>query len=315
MPSLADTAKHRCFKGGVGMKKSIGDIVSDVLIYAFMCFTLLITLYPFLNVLAISFNDSSDTVKNINFIIPRVFTLANYKELVKYENISHAFMISVLRTVIGTFTGIICSCMLAYTLSRKDFVLRRFIGRLFVVTMYVGGGLIPFYLLIISLKLNNTFWVYIIPALISTFNVIVIRSFMEGLPFELQESASLDGAGDFTIFMRIIMPLCLPVIATVSLFIAVGQWNSWFDTYIYNASRSELSTLQYELMKILDSTNAGNAAGRALIDPNASAAARSVSPLSVRMAVTIIVTVPILLVYPFIQRYFVTGLTLGAVKS
>jgi len=184
-----------------------------------------------------------------------------------------------------------------------------------VVTMYVSGGMIPWYLLIVNLKLNNTFWVYILPGLVSTWNVIIIRSFMDNLPYELQESAMLDGAGDFHIFWRIILPLCMPVLATVSLFIAVGQWNSWFDTYIFNASRPALSVLQYELMKILDSTSSGNAAGRALIDPNAAFSARMVSPMSVRMAVTIVVTLPILMVYPFIQRYFVTGMTLGAVKA
>lgn len=296
-------------------QNSIGDIISDVCIILFMVFMLVITLYPFLNVLAISFNESTDTVKNINFIFPRVFTLNNYKRLTQYENLSHSALISVARTVVGTVTGIFCSCMLAYTLSRRDYVLRHIIGRLFVITMYVGGGLIPSYLLIVSLHLNGTFWVYIIPALVSTWNVIVIRSFMDSLPYELQESAALDGAGDFFIFFRIIMPLCLPVIATVSLFLAVGQWNSWFDTYLYNAGKPELSTLQYELMKILSSTTSGNSSTRAMQNPNASSLARTVSPLSVRMAVTIVVIVPIVCVYPFVQRFFISGLTLGAVKS
>ena len=294
--------------------RTLGDALSIFIIYSVMVLVIIVTLYPFLNVLAISFNDARDTIKNINMVVPRKFTLDNYREILKYTTLTHAAYISVMRTVVGTATGVVCQCMLAYTMSRTDYIFRKFIIKVFVITMYVGGGLIPYYMLILKLSLNNTFWVYIIPALISTFNVIVIRSFMDELPQELQESARIDGAGDFFIFVRVVMPLCLPVIATISLFLAVGQWNSWLDTYLYNPARKELSTLQYELMKILDQTSSGNATALAMLDPEAFAK-RVVSPLSIRMAVTVVVTVPILLVYPFLQKYFVTGLTLGSVKG
>ena len=207
------------------------------------------------------------------------------------------------------------SCMLAYTLSRQDYVFRKPIAIIFVITMYVSGGMIPAYMLIRNLGLLGSFWVYVIPGLISVFNVIVIRSFMEGLPISLQESARIDGANDLVIFYKIVMPLCLPVIATISLFIAVGQWNSWFDTYLYAGGNASLSTLQFELMKILDNTNAASGQSASMRDPNGRAITNMVSPISIRMAVTIVATVPILLVYPFVQKYFVTGLTLGAVKS
>jgi putative aldouronate transport system permease protein len=287
----------------------------DVILYLFMIYVMVITLYPFLNVLAISLNDSLDTVKGGIYLIPRKFTLQNYKEIFGYSNLERAFMMSVLRTVTGTLTGVASCCMLAYTISREDFVFRKHTTILFVLTMYVSGGLIPEYMLIKNLGLIGKFSVYILPGLISTFNVIVIRSFIDGIPISLQESARIDGANDFVIFYKIIMPLCIPVIATISLFIAVGQWNSWFDTYLYASGRQNLSTLQFELVKILQNTSASVGQNASRIDPNGNMIRNFVSPQSIRMAITIVATVPILLVYPFIQKYFVTGLTLGAVKS
>ena len=158
----------------------------------------------------------------------------------------------------------------------------------------------------------GTFAVYVLPGLVSAFNVFVIRSFIDGIPYALQESAKLDGANDFTIYWRVILPLTKPALATIALFLAVGQWNSWFDTYLYNGSQDHLTTLQYELMKVIQSTttNADNFRGRNMVQVMA-----SISPESVKMAITIIVTVPILVVYPFLQQYFVKGMTLGAVKS
>jgi len=295
--------------------KSQDGAVSTVLIYGFILLILIITLYPFINVLAISFNESSDTAMGMNMLWPRIWTLENYRRLTQFENLGWAAWNSVLRTVLGTFAGILCTATVAYTLSRRDYAFRRIIGFLFLVPIYVSGGIIPYFLLIRNLGMMNTFAVYIVPALISTWNVIIMRSFMDNLPYELQESAMLDGAGDFKIFIRIVFPLCKPVVATIGLWIAVGHWNSWIDTYLFNAFSPHLSTLQYELMKVLDSTNIGNAAGRHLLDQNAAAAARMVSPMSTRMAITVVVILPILMVYPFIQRYFVTGMTLGAVKS
>ena len=238
-------------------------------------------------------------------------TLQNYKEVFSGSTkLPRAFVNSVLRTVIGTVTGVIATTMVAFTLSRRDFVFNKLVTILFIVTMYVGGGLIPEYLVIRQLGLVNNFAVYILPGLISAFNVIVIRSFMDGLPEALYESASIDGANDWVVFTKIVFPLCLPVIATVALFIAVSQWNSWFDTYIYARTNDSLTTLQYELMKIMD-----NAAATVDIhNPNLQNTARS-NPESIKMAITMVATVPILLVYPFVQKYFVSGMTLGAVKS
>ncbi|MBE6052941.1 MAG: carbohydrate ABC transporter permease [Clostridium sartagoforme] len=283
----------------------------DIVLILIMLFILVITLYPFLNVLAISLNDATDTVKGGIHIWPREFTLQNYKEIFNGSTkLPRAFINSILRTLIGTLTGVIATTMVAFTLSRRDFIFNKSVTMLFVITMYVGGGLIPEYLVIRQLGLVNNFAVYILPGLISAFNVIVIRSFMDGLPEALYESASIDGANDWVVFRKIVFPLCLPVIATIALFIAVSQWNSWFDTYIYARTNDSLTTLQYELMKIMD-----NAATTVDIhNPNLQNTARS-NPESIKMAITMVATIPILLVYPFVQKYFVSGMTLGAVKS
>lgn len=285
----------------------------DIILTLFMLFVVVITLYPFLNILAISLNDATDTARGGIHIWPREFTFANYEEIFgSNDRLLQAFFMSILRTVIGTVTGIIASTMLAYTLSRKDFILNGFVGLLLVLTMFISGGLIPEYMLIRNLGLINDFSVYILPMLLSAFNVIVIRSFMDNLPAALEESAKIDGANDFVIFSRIIIPLCMPVIATIALFLAVAQWNSWFDTYLYARSNEALTTLQFELMKIIDNANISSGD---INSQNAEIVAGQTNPQSIKMAITIIATVPILLVYPFLQKYFVTGLTLGAVKS
>lgn len=293
------------------VQKNIGDKIFDIFIYVFMAMVAIVTLYPFLNVLAISLNDSVDTVRGGLTIYPREFTLKNYETIFGFEGLVTGFKNSVIRTVVGTAIGVVAASLMAYTLSRSDFQARRWMSVMFALTMYFSGGLIPGFLLMKHLGLIGTFSVYIIPALLSVWNVFIIRSYIDGLPYALQESAKIDGANDWTIFWRIILPLCQPVLATVALFIAVGHWNSWFDTYLFNNRSPENTTLQYELMKVLLSTQTGSD----YRDPNTQQAMAAVSPESIKMAITIVVTVPILLVYPFLQKYFVKGMTLGAVKS
>lgn len=295
------------------VQKNISDRIFDTLLYVVMTIVLIVTLYPFLNVLAISLNDSLDTVKGGLTIWPRQFTLKNYETIFKFEGLVIGFRNSVIRTVLGSIIGVLTASMVAYTLSRRDFQARRLFSVLFALTLYFSGGLIPGYLLIRSLGLIGTFWVYIIPSILGVFNVFVIRSYIDGLPIALQESAKMDGANDYTIFWRIILPLCQPVLATIALFVAVGHWNSWFDTYLYNASKPQNTTLQYELIKVLQSTQ--SATDYRNINSSNQQSIAAVSPDSIKMAITMVVTMPILLVYPFLQKYFVKGITLGAVKS
>ncbi|WP_055106300.1 carbohydrate ABC transporter permease [Paenibacillus ihumii] len=308
----ADSASTLRTKRSRAASRSLQDWIFDTIVYLLIGIITIVTLYPFLNVLAISFNDSVDTVRGGVTIYPRKFTLENYKQIFSYSSLLTGFKISVYRTLAGTVAGLVSGSMVAYTLARTDFQGRKFISTFLAITMYVSGGLIPGFILIKNLDMINTFAVYILPGLVSAFNIFVIRSFIDGLPFALQESAKIDGANDFTIYWRIILPLCKPALATVALFLAVGQWNSWFDTYLYNGSNDALTTLQYELMKVLQSTttNANNMRGGNMTELMA-----QVSPDSVKMAITIVATVPILVVYPFLQKYFVKGMTLGAVKS
>ncbi len=294
-------------------KPSLSDRVFDIVNYTFMTLVMIVTLYPFLNVLAISLNDSVDTVRGGITIWPRQFTFENYVQIFQYEGLLTGAKITVLRTLAGTLLGLLSGTMLGYVLSRGDFQGRKFMSTFLALTMYFSGGMIPVFILIRDLNMMNTFLVYIIPGMVSAFNVFVIRSFIDGLPYSLQESAKLDGANDFTIYYRIILPLCKPVLATIALFLAVGQWNSWFDTYLYNGSAPHLTTLQFELMKVLQSTQ-GQKSGM-MAGQNMAEIVKQVSPESIKMAITIVVTVPILIVYPFLQRYFVKGMTLGAVKS
>jgi putative aldouronate transport system permease protein len=205
--------------------------------------------------------------------------------------------------------------MAAYIISRREFVLRRLVSFIYVLTMYIDGGLVPTYFLMRSLGLVNSFWVYVVPGLVSAFNLIVIRTYIAGLSDSYVESARIDGAGEFTIFLRIILPLCKPVLATIALFIAVDNWNAWFDTFLYNSANLQLSTLQYELMKVLQTANTMSNSLLQALSRAAAGTTNTVTPRAIRATMTIIVSVPIVVVYPFLQRYFVHGLTLGGIKE
>ncbi|MFD2214785.1 carbohydrate ABC transporter permease [Metabacillus endolithicus] len=296
-------------------KSTAKDRLFDWFIYTYLILISIVTLYPFLNVIAISFNESVDTVRGGIHIWPRSFTLDNYIEIFKYDNLITGFINSTTRTIIGTILGVISSAMVAYTLSRADFQGRKLFSMIIVLTMYFSGGLIPGYMLIRDLGLINSYLVYIIPGLVNAFNIIIVRSFIDGLPYALQESAKIDGANDFMIFWKIIMPLCKPVLATIALFVAVMHWNSWFDTYLYNSMNENLTTLQYELMKILQNTSVGSTDPNGMKGMTGDQLKAFVSPESIKMAISVVTIVPILVVYPFVQKYFVQGMTIGAVKS
>lgn len=292
------------------IKTSAGDKVFVVCNTLFMILFVIITLYPVLNTLAISFNDGTDALRGGIYLLPRKWTLKNYITVLQKQNLITGAYITVARTVIGTLLALVANAILAFIVSRKNFLFKQELSLFWVITMYVNGSMIPTFLLYRGLHLTNSFWVYVIPGMFSAFNMLVIRTYMTGIPDSLEESAQLDGAGYTTIFIKIISPLCKPVYATVALFVAVGQWNSWFDAMLYNRMSSHLTTLQYELMKLLSSvTNQGTSA-EAMKN-----AAGTVTPTSVRAAATILTMLPIICLYPFLQRYFVTGLTIGGVKE
>ena len=288
--------------------------IVNTLILILLCF---ITLYPVLNTVAYSFNDGLDAVKGGIGLWPRVWSLDSYDALVKDPAIYQAFWISFSKTILTTALNLFWTGMLAYALSRREYVLRKFITLVLVFTMYINAGLIPNYLLISkTLGLKNTYWVYIIPSMFSCFNMIVIRTYIGGLPDALVESARIDGAGDLRAYFQIILPLCLPVMATVALFVAVGAWNSWFDTYLYNGSKKDLYSMQYLLkMKLATTQNQASNAAAATAEALAAQQKSKTTPITVRAAITVVSAVPILVVYPFLQKYFVTGMALGSVKG
>lgn len=297
-------------------KDRIKSIVSNrafvVFNTLFMAAFVVITLYPVLNTLAIAFNDGTDALRGGIYLWPRKFTLKNFITVLHKESIVTGAYITVLRTVIGTLASLATNALLAFIVSRKRFLFRSQLSLFWVITMYVNGGLIPTFLLYKNLGLTNSFWVYVVPGMISAFNMLVLRTYMEGLPDALEESAQLDGAGYMTIFVKIISPLCKPVYATVALFVAVGHWNSWFDAMLYNRMSEQYTTLQYELMKLLSSVMSQTTS---LESAKNSATSGAVTPNSIRAAATILTMLPIICLYPFLQRYFVTGLTIGGVKE
>ena len=292
-------------------KKTAGKIEAFPIVNGLiMVLFVIVTLYPVLNTLAISLNDGTDALRGGIYLIPRKFTWKNYITVLQKDNLITGAYISVARTLLGTILSLAANAILAFVVSRKRFLFKKELSLFWVITMYVNGGLIPTFLLYKGLGLTNSFWVYIIPGMVSAFNMLVIRTYMNGIPDSLEESAQLDGAGYTTIFLKIYSPLCKPVYATVALFVAVGQWNSWFDAMLYNRMSDNLTTLQYELMKLLSSVT--NQGGNAEMMKNSMG---TVTPTSVRAAATIITMLPIICIYPFLQKYFVAGLTLGGVKE
>lgn len=292
----------------------IENVIYTTLSTIFLILLAIVTLYPLINTLAVSLNDATDTLRGGIYIWPRQWTFYNYKTIWATQKLGMAFFVSVARTVIGALLDVGLTAMVAYTLTRKEFVLNRFVTIVYVLTMYINAGLIPSYMINKSFGLLNNFLVYIIPGVVSAFNLIVVRTYMKTIPASLHESAEIDGAGEFTIFAKIILPLSLPVLATVTLFSAVGQWNQWFDTMIYCSSTPALHPLQYKLMAALQTAMNQSGASTANV-ANADAAANQVTPVSIRAATTIVAAVPILCVYPFLQKYFVTGMTMGSVKE
>jgi len=303
----------------IGTMSKVENIIFHTINSLFLVLLAFITLYPFWNTIAISFNDAMDSLRGGVTFFPRVFTLFNYKTLFRTDAIPRAFLVSVARTAINLFSSVFFTAMVAFALSRREFALHKPFTFILVISMYINAGLIPNYLLMLKLGLINNFFVYIVPGVVNAFNFVVMRTYMRSIPESIIESARIDGYGDFYIFIRIILPLCLPVLATIGLFVAVGSWNSWFDTMLYNSGNVKLHTLQYKLMEYLQSSQSqgrsASDAGSLALAAQVGGSVNMVTPMSIRAAITIIAAAPILVVYPFMQRYFVVGLNVGGVKE
>ncbi|MEF2246181.1 MULTISPECIES: carbohydrate ABC transporter permease [unclassified Paenibacillus] len=296
------------------MRLSLGDRMLQRTIYVFLTLLAIVMLYPFWNSLVISFNLGSDTSLGGVTLWPRAFTLENYYIVFRDQRLLNSFWISIARTLAGTVLSVFFTALLAYGMSKKVLYLRKYYMVFFIVTMFFSGGLIPTFMLVRSLGMLNTFWVFIIPALISVYHMIVIRTFFSALPDGLEESAKIDGCSNYGIFFRIVVPISGPVLATISLFTAVGHWNDWFTGAIY-VSKDHLLPIQTLLRQIMNSnimTEISSSNAIALDHMNRN---RTVTTKSLTMATMMVATIPIILTYPFLQKYFVKGVLIGSMKE
>lgn len=285
---------------------TVGDIMIGILMLV-ICF---VSLYPVWYTVIISFNDSSDALRGGIYWWPRKFSLESYKTVFQDTTIIRAFMVTVLRTLIGTVTSVFFTAMVGYALSKKHIMGNKFYTILGTITMFFGGGLIPSFITLKNLGLYNNFLVYIIPSLFNFYNMIIFRSFFNELPAGLEESARLDGANDLMIFIRIVIPLSAPVIATIALFNGVGHWNDYFTGVMY-INDAELQPIQTYLFRIIASASAS----KTVVAMPAGVTAQQVSSQSVRLATMVVTTFPIMCVYPFLQKYFVKGMLIGSIKG
>lgn len=287
--------------------------------YIIMLLVILVTLLPYLNVLARSLNDGMDSMRGGITIFPRVFTLENYRVLLSDDTLYRATFVTLAKVILFVGGSVLVQFMAAYALSRSNLVGIRVVNFYFLIPMYISGGIIPSYILYSNLGLLNNFWVYVIPGLWNFYNVIIIRSYIQSsISDTIIEAARIDGAQEWTLFSRIIIPLCKPILATVVLWLAVASWNEWTLT-LYYIKDPKLYTLQYKLMQTLKESERLTALIQEAIqsgqDFTKIASRSEVTHDSMTAAQIIIVTLPIIIVYPFLQKYFVKGITLGAVKG
>lgn len=297
-------------------KVKSGDVTFNIVNYLVFLLITLVCVYPFyyLIINTISANDLSAN-GSINFL-PQKIHFDNYKQVLSLNGLGTAAWVSLARTVLGTVGTVLASAFLGFMFTQEKMWHRKFWYRFFVITMYFNAGLIPAFVTMKTLHLTNTFWVYVIPAIVQPFNIILVKTYIESMPKSLQEAAEIDGAGIFTVFGKIILPTAKPILATVAIFSAVGQWNSFQDTLIYITDQ-KLYSLQYLLYTYINQASSL----AAMVRNNGTSAISTASlatqqtPTSIRMTVSVIVVLPILFVYPIFQRFFVKGIMIGSVKG
>ncbi len=294
------------------IRRTTEDKIVDTVVYLICIMVFLITFYPFWLSIVLAFNEGKDATYGGIYFWPRRFTLDNFEKMFSDIAWVKALGVSVARTVVGTILTVFMTTFVSYGLSHKNLIGRKVYMSLFIVAMYLSGGVIPYYMVLRQLHLINTFWVYIIPGMLSMFYVMVSISFFQDIPQELGESARLDGASEMQIFLKIVLPISLPLLATIAIFTAVGHWNSWYDTAFFTQDKN-LRTMAYQLMAVINKSSLGQNSN---MDAYAASLANdTVTNMSVQLAAMIVAVAPILVVYPFFQRYFVSGLTIGSVKG
>ena len=297
-------------KRPIYIKETKAGTVFDVFNVILAVVAFFLFFYPFWNQLILSLNEGTDAVRGGIYWWPREFTWSNYEYVVTVSGFGRSVIMSILRVVVGTVTNLAACGILGYVLAQKAFKGKKFMRLITVLTMYIPMGLIPTYILYNELNLLDTFTEYWLPSLISGWNVLMITSYIENQPDALMESARLDGAGELRIFARIIFPISVPVFAALAVITGVNHWNNWFDVMVYNAS-GEYDTLQMTLRRLLMKSEIA----KDLMDTNVNEAFKMLTTTTIRAATTMVVTIPIAIIYPFFQRYFVGGISLGAVKG
>lgn len=294
---------------------SPGDILFEVLNYLVFTLFTIACIFPFYYLFINTISNNEMVLKGTINFIPRGIHLGNYLALLNVGDLSTAFLVSVTRTILGTALMVMASALVGYLVTKQEMWGRKFWYRFLVITMYFNAGIIPVFLNMQMLGLTNSFWVYIIPGIVAPYNIILVKTYIESIPADLEESASIDGASHMTIFRKIIWPLCKPILATIAIFGAVGHWNSFTDSLIYMQSAPNLYTLQHRLYIYLNQASnlkslmqSGGAVSEAAIQS-------ALSGKIIKYTISMVTVIPILLVYPFMQRYFEEGIMLGAVKG
>jgi putative aldouronate transport system permease protein len=290
------------------MNKTLEDYLVDIISIVSLLMLFILFTVPFIHLLSISLSDANRISPGIK-LIPVGFTLSSFKASLTTSNILNSIFVSVLRSIIGVISILAVNTMAAYVISKDEMIGVRFLRKFFIITMYVSGGIIPSYFVMKTVGLVGTFWVYIFPLIVTPFYLILIKTYMQNIPKSLEESALIDGASHFLIYRKITLPLSVPVLSAVGLFAVINHWNAMTDTAIYNSMNPQYYTLQYVLYNMLQ-----HGAGSLEIAKDM-LGSRDIGVLTLRMAVTIITILPIAIIYPFMQRYFISGLMVGSIKG
>ena len=298
-----------------GLRRSPAECVMDVVNVVFLTLVMLICVFPFYYLFINTISDHNLSARGLILLYPRGIHFENYVQVFKISGIMQATLISLARTVLGTACSVAASAFLGYLLSKQNMLGHKIVYRFIIITMYFNAGIIPWYMNMMNLHLLNNFWVYIIPYIVVPYNIILIKTYMEGISPSLEDAAQIDGAGYMVRFSRIVLPVCTPILATTAIFSAVGQWNSFQDT-LFLVSKPELYTLQFLLYRYMNEADALasiiKSAGSSEMLTNLTI---TQTPTSIKMTVSMIVVLPILMVYPYFQRFFIKGIMIGAVKG
>lgn len=301
-------------KSGNRISKTKGEHIFETIVIVVLVLLALCMLFPFVNLLAKSFSSEAYVISGQVYFWPKGFQLGTYQFVLNQSQFFKSFRNTLIITLAGTLGAMIVNCMTAYPLSKSRLVGRKGLILYFVFTMLFSGGMVPGYLLRNAMGLLNTLWVLFVPGLLSVYNMILLKNFFEEIPEEIEESAQLDGAGSMTVLFRIVLPMSLPAIATIGLFYAVGFWNNYMDGVLY-ITRAQFKPLQQYLYEVVtEMERFDKAAAMGQMDADMALRA-SLSTESIRAATIMIASVPIMLVYPFLQKYFVAGLRVGSVKG